>query len=229
MSVVFRSSPVKMLSLFSIVGCLCLCFATVANAAVVGRNLYNPVQTTATGDSIFEVGNQTYLGVLSHPKASVPAWLDSQTALATVIVTTATRITSDTIKAELAKYASEDDVWTTDFLEQVYISSNRTKAVLDQTAVHYLKSLGTQHLYTHNAFGFSYGRQPSISVIDIALAPGPYVVSSEGGRASFASVYRLYPDTYRDFLFGAYDSGEGTDTYVPLGAFLPKFWDPLIP
>ena len=62
-----------------------------------------------------------------------------------------------------------------------------------------------------------------------ALTAGPYLATIGDGVASFASVYRLYPDTYRTFLFGTYSADDNEGNHKPLGVFLPKFWDPMIP
>lgn len=50
-----------------------------------------------------------------------------------------------------------------------------------------------------------------------------------GGKVSLASVFLLYPDTYRDFLFGAYDLNDGNSTHSAVGVFHPKMWDPYVP
>jgi hypothetical protein len=63
----------------------------------------------------------------------------------------------------------------------------------------------------------------------VELPAGPYLASLGDSSVSFATVYRLYPDTYRTFLVGAYDSNDGQDNHNPLGVFLPKFWDPMVP
>ncbi|KAF2093878.1 amidase family protein [Rhizodiscina lignyota] len=216
---------------------LVLCFAYFllsASAAVVQRSSYVPVTSTPNGDEIFQIGNISYLAALKQPKAKLKAAFSgsSGTGLATVISTSGKTVTADSLKATLAEYISTDDVLTEDFLSSVYLTSSTSGAYLDSSAVQYLSSMSVEHVMLHSSFSnAAKGGSFKTSFVPAAtsIAPGPYATSIQDGTISFSPVYRLYSDTYRDFLFGAYDSGDGKGTHIPLGAFLPHFWDPMIP
>lgn len=204
------------------------------SAAAVKRANYVPVSSTTTGDEIFQLGNTTYLAALKQPKMKFKTSSkgSSGTGLATVVATTGKTVTGDVLKATLAEYLSMDDVLTEDFMSTVYLTSSTSGASLDKSAVEHLSSMGIENLYLHESFSTSpQGGSFKTSFVPTgpSVVPGPYVTSTENGVISFAPVYRMYPDTYRDFLFGAYDSGDGQGTHIPLGAFLQKFWDPMIP
>ena len=208
-------------------------FVLSTSAAVLKRASYVPVSSTTTGDEIFELGNITYLAALKQPKTTFKTSLKSfsGTGFAAVVATSGKTVTGNALKATLAEYMAMDDVLTEDFMSTIYLTSRTSGASLDKSAVEHLSSMGIEDLYLHASFitapkGGSF--KTSIVPTRSSIAPGPYVTSTENGMISFAPVYRLYPDSNRNFLFGAYDSGDGQGTHIPLGTFLPKLWDPMI-
>lgn len=72
-----------------------------------------------------------------------------------------------------------------------------------------------------------------ISGIGTELPPGPYAASISSSSITLGTVYRLYRDAYRDFLYGTYESGggqgQGPATFRGVEIFQPRSWDPLIP
>ncbi|KAF2017351.1 amidase family protein [Aaosphaeria arxii CBS 175.79] len=199
-------------------------------APIVKRNPYTFVLDNPYGDAIFQLGEIAYLANTKYPKAVIAA--DCQTVTSaipiTVIKTNASSITKDTLTSVIDSYLSADDVFNHDFLDGLYISS-AVKTSLDATAVEYLTSLNTTFVFADSTVSVE-GSFTTIALESPAEVPiGPYLAHVESGTVSFSTVYRLYPDTYRTFLFGAYDANDGEDNHNPLGTFLPKFWDPMIP
>lgn len=208
-------------------------FASVAVSAAptTKRNPYGFVLKNPYGDTIFELGNISYLANTKHPKAAVSADsgdVDNISLPVTVIKTNATVISKDILEAVVASYSKGDDVFNQGFLSGLYISSS-ANALLDTSAVDYLTSLDSSFIFT----GENVVAAGSLLTIafraPVELPEGPYLASIENGSVTFSTVYRLYPDTYRTFLFGTYDANDGQDNHNPLGVFLPKFWDNMIP
>lgn len=62
------------------------------------------------------------------------------------------------------------------------------------------------------------------------LPPGPYVAKVNQNAATLSAVYRLYPDSYSDFLVGAYEiGGDDGRGFKAVDHFDPKFGHALIP
>lgn len=210
------------------------------DGAPVKRNTYTHLETTTYGDAIFGLGNLTYLANLQNPKTTLAGQFSTTSAKDvvpfTVIVTNETVIIQDLLQETVNSYVEGDDVYTDDFLTGVYITSTASSAVVDQSALAYLSAINVSYLFLDSAFSSSSPNISSdfttavITAPDAAALPaGPYAATFKDGSVSFSSVYLLYPDTYRDFLYGAYDANDRQGTFNPLGLFLPKFWDPMIP
>jgi hypothetical protein len=214
-------------------GLLTASLASVSALAVpvVKRNPYNFVLENPYGDAIFELGNVSYLANTKHPKANAgcttPTGSLTKIPL-TVIKTDETVITKDTLTKIITSYLDSDDVFNHDFLDGLYLSSSVT-STLDASAIDYLTSFNTSMLFVDASVTADVPMHRMVLESSIELPAGPYLASVEDGSVSFATVYRLYPDTYRTFLFGAYDANDGLDNHNPLGILLPKFWDPMIP
>lgn len=203
------------------------------------RNPYTFLQPTPNGDALFELGNLTYLANLQHPKAALSGDCSSAASIVgsngvpfTVISTNTSLVTDGVLQSTIESYLTGDDVFSEDFLEGVYITSSAGNPVLDTSAIAYLESYNTSHvLLSTNFVSRNISGPFTLTYVEgsASLPAGPYVASIGPATVSFALVYRLYADSYRDFLFGAYDSNDSNATYNALGAFLPKFWDPLIP
>jgi hypothetical protein len=204
---------------------------SVLAAPVIKRNPYSFVLENPYSDTIFELGNVSYLANTKHPKASAGCTtpVDSSTTIPiTVIKTNETAITKDFLTNVISSYLEGDDVFNHDFLDGLYLSSS-VKSTLDASAVDYLTSFNTSMLFVDASVTADVSINKMVLESAVELPAGPYLASVEEGSVSFATVYRLYPDTYRTFLFGAYDSNDGQDNHNPLGVFLPKFWDPMVP
>ncbi|KAH7116710.1 amidase family protein [Dendryphion nanum] len=199
-------------------------------APITKRNEYRFVLENPYGDAIFELGNISYLANTKHPKAvSTAHGKFSAAALPIAVIKTNVSTISQTLLEDVIKsYTDGDDVFNADFLEGLYISST-VQASLDASAVQYLASFNTSVLFVDGTVSGE-GSFTKVTVQPAAGLPaGPYLATIGAGGVSFATVYRLYPDTYRTFLFGAYDTNDGLQNHSPLGIFLPKFWDPMIP
>ncbi|KAF2262323.1 amidase family protein [Lojkania enalia] len=205
---------------------------TVCHAApleFMKRNSYTFILDNPYGDAIFELGDVSYLANTKHPKAIVSAECEPATSIPiTVIKTDVPNISEDILKSVIASYLDVDDVFNYDFLHGLYVSST-VKASLDPTAAEYLASFNTSFVFVDE----SVSAEGSFSKLTLSspadLPAGPYLAKLGSNSVSFATVYRLYPDTYRTFLSGAYDTNDGNGSHSPLGVFLPKFWDPMIP
>jgi hypothetical protein len=203
-------------------------FAAVLSAPV-SRNAYNYVQSLTNGDSLFKLGNNSYIANVVNPKARVAVDLSATTAPdsgvipLTLISTDAAVITQDVLSGVVANYLAGDDVFTEDFLQAVMIIATAANTTLDSTATSYLASTGASIVLTS-------GMSSSTATFQGSTPPaGPYLATLKGNFLDLASVYLLYADSYRDFLYGAYDSDDGTGTYTSVPAFLTDYWDPMIP
>ncbi|KAF2708346.1 amidase family protein [Pleomassaria siparia CBS 279.74] len=204
---------------------------SVSATPIVKRNPYTFVLNNPYGDAIFELGEVSYLANTKHPKAVLKATCEPSTSTAaipvTVVKTNVSSITKATLESAIASYLDNDDVFSTDFLDGLYISST-VKASLDASAIEYLASYNTSMVFLAGVSGK--GKFSTISIKASAeLSAGPYLATVGSNSVSLASVYRLYEDTYRTFLFGAYDTNDGLDNHSPLGVFLPKSWHNMIP
>lgn len=203
---------------------------SVSAAPIAKRNEYTFVLNNPYGDAIFELGNVSYLANTVHPKAVLSADCEPVASLLpmTVVKTNESTITKSILEGIITSYQEGDDVFNYDFLDGLYISST-VQSLLDASAVEYLSSFNTSFVFLDDSVTGD-GPFSKVSIKSTADMPaGPYLASLEEGSVSLATVYRLYPDTYRTFLFGAYETNDGEQSYSPLGVFLPKFWDPLIP
>jgi hypothetical protein len=204
---------------------------SVTAAPVVKRNPYTFVLKNSYSDTIFELGNVSYLANTKHPKASAGCATPSSSAASipvTVIKTNETVVTKDVLANIISSYHEGDDVFSYDFLDGLYLSSS-VKSSLDASAVDYLGSFNTSWIFLDTSVTADVPINKAVIQSTVELPAGPYLASIDGDSVSFATVYRLYPDTYRTFLFGAYETNDGQDNHNPLGIFLPKFWDPMIP
>ncbi|KAI1214284.1 amidase family protein [Annulohypoxylon truncatum] len=215
--------------------CACSVFAVAEK-----RSAWKHLQTTQHGSVAFELGNQTYLANIKHPKAvlsgnysAIATRQDSPVPL-TVIFAEGDVVTGDYLQGVITSYLEGDDVFSEDFLEALYIASNSTggNPILDTSALTYLSGLAPKHIFLDSSFG---GRRLSsnVPVIYIAapsnLTAGPYAASISETSIAFSTVYRLYRDSYRDFLYGTYDSNDGTGSFRPVSIHQSRFWDPMIP
>ncbi|KAI1410053.1 amidase family protein [Hypoxylon sp. FL1857] len=222
----------------SIAPLLCVCSGL---AAPTKRAPWEHLQTTQYGGVAFGLGNQTYLANAQHPKAvlggNYSAIASQQGTLLplTVIFAEDDVVTGEYLQGVIASYLHGDDVFSVNFLESVYIVNNSTSRspIFDASALAYLSGLTPKHVFLDTRFARS---QPSSDIVvtyvaapSSNLTAGPYVASISETSIAFNTVYRLYRDSYRDFLYGTYDSNDGEGTFNPVEMFQPRFWDPMIP
>ena len=207
-----------------------------ANASPVERKSLVQSQRTEGGDTVFKLGNLTYLAHVQRPKASFGCKSTGSSGKlipVTVIRSPSSVVTGSFIESTLANYTAGDDVFSEDFLEGLYISSETTGATLDASAVRYLESIQISYLFLDS----SISKAPSSSIDKVVVfatgsqnfPSGPYVVEIGSNAVVISTVSRLYEDIYRDFLFGVYATDSGEDDYTGLGVFNPYSWYPYIP
>lgn len=217
---------------FLVSASLAALFASISVSAVpiVKRNEYTFLMNNPYGDAIFELGNVSYLANTVHPKAVLSADCEPASSLLpiTVVKTNESTISQATLEKVISSYLIADDVFNHDFLDGILVSST-VKSTLDASAVEYLGSFNTRFVLLDDSVSGD-GPFTKVSIKSpVDLPAGPYLASLKADSVSLATVYRLYPDTYRTFLFGAYDTNDGEENHSSLGVFLPKFWDPMIP
>ncbi|KIX03562.1 uncharacterized protein Z518_07115 [Rhinocladiella mackenziei CBS 650.93] len=202
------------------------------------RNSYNLVEPLANGDVLFELGNLTYLANLRHPKASATGDCSNAAKASkggklpiTVIRTDASLITQDILQSIVTSYLEADDVFKEDFLETIYIAASAADVTLDSSAMTYLESSEVSSVFLSGNFRPSDVEGSStVTVLQGSIPPsGPYLAAIDEDSISLGTVYRLYPDSYRNFLFGTYDSNDDNGSYTALPTSLPRYWDPMIP
>ncbi len=214
---------------------LAYCIVSIS-CAPLRRAPYNLLQSLPNGDLLFELGNLSYVANIQHPKAIASTSFATVSQHVnfpmTVFNTNASVITNDVLESIVASYLEADDVFTEDFLQSVVISSTADEPTLDATAISYLESYEVSHTFVSGNF------KPVVSAgnyrvaalsLDRALPSGPYMATTAGDSLLFCMVHLLYADSYRDFLFGAYDSNDGNGSYSALPTFLPRYWNPMIP
>ena len=214
----------------------------IATAIPAKRSTYSYRETTTKGDVLFDLGNNSYLANVQHPKViaghfSTASKVGSDSVPLTIIFARETVVTGPYLQNIIASYLSGDDVFTEDFLAGIYIiSTTGQNTVLDASALEFIARANVNVLLLDTAFAHhkqnikgSFSTDFIKAPDNLALPEGPYLASFSPTSIAFSSVYRLYVDSYRDFLFGAYDSNDGEGTFDPLGSFFTNRWDPLIP
>ncbi|KAI2471529.1 amidase family protein [Annulohypoxylon bovei var. microspora] len=216
------------------------CACSVLAAPVEKRAPWKHLQTTQYGSVAFELGNQTYLANVGYPKAIVSGNYASiandggSPVPLTLIFAEDDVVTGEYLQGVIASYLEGDDVFSEDFLESIYIGSNGSSSnpTLDASALTYLSSLEPRHIFLDTSFK---GSRPASNIpviyttIPSSLTAGPYAASISETSVAFSTVYRLYRDSYRDFLYGTYDSNDGAGTFNPVSIHQSRFWDPMIP
>lgn len=206
------------------------------------RSTWKKISSTAEGGVAFTLGDGTYLANLEYPKAILG--LECKTSSKpkdivpfTIISVDDSTVTESLLNDTIARYLTGDDVFSTDFLEGIYLAYNGSgPANLDSSAVSYLNSLAPAHLLLDAAFSASAAKarfESPVTKVPAAntssLPAGPYAVSIERTSIAFNTVYRLYQDEFRDFLYGTYEANDGEGTYYPLELFFANKWYPYIP
>jgi Asp-tRNA(Asn)/Glu-tRNA(Gln) amidotransferase A subunit family amidase len=170
---------------------------------------------------------------IEHPRAVFNLDYTSTSPLvpATVILVNKSVVTGSYLETTISRYLTEDDVFSSDFLHAIYLTSTVSKSILDQTAEKYLRSLGAACLL-FNASSFDRIPSNGYALKDdhgTSLSPGPFTILVDNGSVSFLDTYRLYVDNFRTFITGAYPSSDGIGSFTALPAMNPRLWGPLIP
>ncbi|KAL2815873.1 amidase family protein [Aspergillus cavernicola] len=216
---------------FTTVGLL---LGSLVSATPIKRSAPKPLQKTAEGGVVYELGNITYFANTKYPKAVLDAAHFEGDGLTlvpiTVIVANQSTISGEYLKTTIAEYLVGDDVFSEDFLGSLYLSSTIRNTKLERSALDYIQSLNVRRFYLdsnvihHEKAAIMLG-----GVSEKALPSGPYTITVLGASVSFFETYRLYRDEYRDFITGTYASNDGTDSFTALNVMCSKWWDPMIP
>ncbi|KAI3556541.1 hypothetical protein CABS01_03673 [Colletotrichum abscissum] len=191
-----------------------VCLAGIA-AALVERSPLVLTHTINGLDQVFQLGNKSYLATPASSLAFAAANLKATTAPATHIVANSPVITGRYLQDTIARYLAEDDVFSEDFLETIILSSNCSSR-LDDAATAFVVSIGSQVLMLPVSSQFESPMPP----------PGPFFLESDGKTVTLSKVFRLYTDTYSDFVHGIYESN---GSYKILSLTDADWGYPLIP
>ncbi|GIJ83123.1 hypothetical protein Asppvi_001642 [Aspergillus pseudoviridinutans] len=206
-------------------------FTTVSGISSRLDSMVN-VQPSSPGVT-YELGNVTYFANIEYPRAvfNLDSTSTSRLVPATVILVNQSMVTGSYLESTLSRYLTEDDVFSPDFLYAIYLTSTVSKSRLDSTAEKYLRSLGVAWLL-FNATSFASIPRNGYALKDdhaTSLPPGPFTILVNNGSISFLDTYRLYVDSFRTFIAGAYASNDGIGSFTALPGLNPRLWGPLIP
>ena len=208
---------------------IALAVASLAHARPLARS--DPVQHLSSighGDLVFSLGDIPYLALTTTPSAESSGLSGGGNLPFTVVKFDQCSITADDVDGLIKKYLEEDDVMSESFLQSLYVSTScEGDASMDRSALDYLTSMGAKAIYVSSGLTCK-GAAVTIEGPD-SLEPGPYIASIKNGMASFSSVYRLYEDRYRTFIFGAYEDPSSNNSFKPFPVNIAKYQDPLIP
>lgn len=213
------------------------------SAPIVKRSAWVKSGVTPTGDVSFTLGDISYLANVRYPKATLNFGCKVATVATddlvpfTIVSVNETLVTGGLLEDIVTSYTTGDDVFTEDFLEGIYITfDGSSEATMDPSAIAYLESLAPGYVLLDSAFTASMAKARSNLTItlvpsssELAIPAGPYAVTINKSSLKFNMVYRLYTDSYRDFLYGAYADNDGEDSFSPLELFYARNWFPLIP
>ncbi|KAF9057512.1 amidase signature domain-containing protein [Panaeolus papilionaceus] len=121
--------------------------------------------------------------------------------------------TDDTELPILSNYREKDDVWNDDFLEVLVLHKvGKVPLNLGEAFFAFVAKKGVRHIWLSGAIYYSDTLElrdnGCIERIEapLFLKPGPYLATRsrrDSSEWNLHEVYRLYPDTYETFLFGA--------------------------
>ncbi|KAI7508890.1 hypothetical protein KC347_g5750 [Hortaea werneckii] len=132
----------------------------------------------------------------------------------------------DTIRA----YLDGDDVFSLDFMEGVYMAPRSSSVNMTTSAFDQFSKMNVKHIFMDHHHAQDHELLDALSfghINETSLPPGPYILTGSAEDLQLVPVYRLYEDTYRDFLYGTYEAVDGS--YAPLELTYPAFRYPAIP
>ena len=208
-----------------------------ALAAPSDWNSYVRVQRPDKSGVSFSHGNISYLANTQHPRASVGIGrfsslksIPENTGIPlAVLQTNASSITQQVLEDIVNEYVSRDDVFSASFLDAVYITSSIPNTRLHRSAKEYLNNISVRHLLIDRKISTPLLGSPGFTRAVIHLEPGPYHATRHGNAISISTVYRLYEDTFRNFLYGTYSSEDGSNTFTATESTFASFNDSAIP
>ncbi|KAF9894121.1 hypothetical protein FE257_009094 [Aspergillus nanangensis] len=203
--------------------------------AASGMQSLGPQETQSIGDGIvYQLGNVSYFANAKHPRRILGITNGTATnrlRAMTAIVTNDTQVTGDILQRTLAGYLVGDDVTTSEFFGNIYVTSSLSHARLDDSAVLYLDNIGADHIYVDSASFHDVPRH-FLSVTDRSKTPpmaGPFTAIASDGELTVLDTYRMYEDEYRTFITGSYLSNQDTGSFSSLPLMSPRVWAPMIP
>ncbi|EFQ25674.1 amidase [Colletotrichum graminicola] len=151
-----------------------------------------------TQDWSFSVGNAHYLAVASNPVLSIPYRLDRfSSGPITYISALSGKTTGEELRQVINDSFRQDDVFIEGFLNDILVSAAGPDD-LDVSVIDYLGSLGSKIIYADTDGPNTCGSS--------TLTPCPLFATKVGNKLSLSKVQLLYPDTYRTFVTGTYES-----------------------
>ncbi|KZL82153.1 amidase family protein [Colletotrichum incanum] len=185
-------------------------------------SLNSPLDTNTsipeTQDRSFFVGNAHYLAVVSNPVLSIPYKSDHfSSGPITYISALSTNTTGEGLQQVINDSFKQDDVLIEGFLNDILVSVGGPED-LDVSVIDYLGSLGSNIIYA--------GVEGPSTCGSSTLTPCPLFATKVGNKLSVSRVQLLYPDTYRTFVTGTYESNGTYKSFTQTNA---NWGYPLIP
>lgn len=208
-----------------------------APARSIEQNRYQHIKFS-DGDDIFRVGNITYLADAHEPLVLFPehCLVTEGPILLTIINAETTLVDADYLHDIISDYTLQDDVFTLEFVQNIYLTSDTGGSTIDNSAFAYLSTLGVSHLFVDTGYALvnrNISSSLPVTVIQSAFnAPilaGPFLAKVHKNSIDLSPVYRLYPDVYRTFLYGIYGGNNRDGNFKALHEFDPDWAFPMIP
>ncbi|KAL4964191.1 amidase family protein [Aspergillus stella-maris] len=194
------------------------------------------------GGFTFELANTSYLATVSMPVVNFGVDIDVKDGFITltVINSTASVVTDTYLRKTLEQYAL-DDVYTSAFLDTVYIHSVHSSLEISSSALSYLSDAGVCRLLVDTEVNKPENSTVKVHMVEKrhAVAPGPYIATKLKTGLNVAQVYRLYTDYHGAFVNGVYPANDPNSyqalayydteldrSIVPVPSRIYSFYDP---
>ncbi|KAF5020221.1 hypothetical protein F66182_7786 [Fusarium sp. NRRL 66182] len=159
-----------------------------------------PSLLSGTGDQIVLINDLQYLAVNANPVSDIIYLSDPAQGPVTYISGLLAGTTADELEGVVNDALDRDDVFSSSFLDTILVGASGPDG-LDESVVIYLETLGGTVIYA--------GEDGPDLCGNSTLTPCPLFGVADGEMLHLSKVLRLYPDTYRTFVVGIYDSGAG--------------------